>query len=279
MEVVRHSGPRAFLDRAEPWLLRAEDEHNLVLSLAYARAQRTAVDVDMFATVEVGGSVVGCAFCTPPHKLGVTRMPSSAVPLLVEAVTEVYDAIPAVLGPREVSECVAAGWAAARGVAWRAGMRQGIYRLDELTPPPPVPGALRRATQDDLARALEWGEGFGADTGGHFRPPRESVEGWIQRGDLHFWVDSEPVSMAVAQGRTPNGIRVGFVYTPPELRGRGYASACVAELSQRMLDSGLSFCVLYTDLANPTSNGIYRRIGYRMLHEVVDSEILGDGLT
>ena len=71
------------------------------------------------------------------------------------------------------------------------------------------------------------------------------------------------VSLAGFGGRTPNGIRVGPVYTPPDLRGRGYASALTADLTRRLLAGGRRFCFLYTDLANPTSNSIYQRIGYR----------------
>ncbi len=71
-------------------------------------------------------------------------------------------------------------------------------------------------------------------------------------------------------GRTPNGVRIGAVYTPPKYRGRGYATACVAALSQRMLDTGLAFCFLYTDLSNPTSNNIYQRLGYHPVRDVVD---------
>ena len=98
----------------------------------------------------------------------------------------------------------------------------------------------------------------------------------IERQDLRIWQDERPVSMAVAQGETPNACRVGYVYTPPEARGRGYASALVAELSQRMLDSGLSFCVLYADLSNPTSNAIYQRIGYEAICDVRDIDIVSE---
>jgi predicted GNAT family acetyltransferase len=97
---------------------------------------------------------------------------------------------------------------------------------------------------------------------------------------IMLWEDEgEPVSFAGWGGRTPNGIRVGPVYTPPELRGRGYATALTAELSQRLLDGrlfdgGRQFCFLYTDLANPTSNAIYERIGYRRVAE--SAEVLFD---
>ena len=53
--------------------------------------------------------------------------------------------------------------------------------------------------------------------------------------------------MAAARGPTPHGIRIGFVYTPVEWRGRGYASACVAALSQQQLDQGKSLCFLYSE--------------------------------
>ena len=77
-----------------------------------------------------------------------------------------------------------------------------------------------------------------------------------------LWEDGAQVSFAAYGGPTPNGIRIGPVYTPPKLRGRGYATALVADLSQRLLDEGRRYCFLYTDLANPTSNAIYERIGY-----------------
>ena len=80
---------------------------------------------------------------------------------------------------------------------------------------------------------------------------------------MYLWADGEPVAMAGTSGQTPNGARVGPVYTPPALRGRGYASACTAALSQLLLDEGRRFCFLYTDLSNPTSNKIYQAIGYR----------------
>jgi len=93
---------------------------------------------------------------------------------------------------------------------------------------------------------------------------------------MFIWdTDNRPVSTATLMGPTPNGIRISLVYTPPEFRGRGYASACVAALTQRMLDSGKQFCFLYSDLANPTSNKIYRAIGYETVCDNV--QILFEG--
>lgn len=301
-QVRVHASARAFLDRAEAWLLRREDRHNLVLSLAYARVEREVrirtlgPDDDattrrnaergatadesrppFYATVQDGEELVGCALRTPPHKVLVTEMPLEATPVLAAGLAVAFERIPAVLGPAPVAEEVAAAWVRARGGGWRPGMEQGVYRLDEVKAPIGIPGAMRAAHAEDLALAVKWGEGFARDAGVQFATNREAVTRWIDREALHLWeVDGVPVSIAVAQGRTPRGIRIGYVYTPPEQRNRGYASALVAALSRKMLDSGVGFCVLYTDLANPTSNAIYRRVGYELIQKVRDFDLVAE---
>jgi uncharacterized protein len=73
------------------------------------------------------------------------------------------------------------------------------------------------------------------------------------------------VSMCGYGGRTPHGIRIGPVYTPPDLRGRGYGSAVTALVTKEQLDGDRDHCFLYTDLSNPTSNKIYMQIGYEFV--------------
>jgi len=82
------------------------------------------------------------------------------------------------------------------------------------------------------------------------------------------WRDSQPVSMAAWAGQTPRGVRVNMVYTPPELRRRGYASAAVSALTKKLLDAGRKFVFLFTDLSNPTSNSIYRKMGYEAVCDI-----------
>ncbi len=250
--------PRAnpFLERAESWLLQREDANNLVLSLCYARA---LADVEeepgvLYATVEDGDDVVGCVIRTPPHKVLLTDLPLEAAPV----------------------EAVARAWVERVGGDCRPGMRQRIYRLDEVRSPEGVPGRMRLATPEDLELAVDWGHAFAEDAGITFPSPRSAVSRWIEGGALVVWeVEGTPRSIAVASGRTPNGVRVGYVYTPPEHRRSGYASACVAALSRRLLEEdGFDFCVLYTDLENPTSNSIYTRVGYRPVEDVRDIDII-----
>lgn len=278
MDVFAHPGPAAFLGEAEEWLLEREAFHNLILSLAYARALAgDATGEALWATVESEGRIVGCAIRTPPHKLLLTDMPLAAAAPLVRVVAEEYAAIPAVLGPPDIASEVAAEWALLRGGGWRPAMSHRVYRLDSVVHPDGPTGLLRLATEADRPLAVNWADGFARDTGMGIPSPEEAVAAWVERESLFLWEDEgRTVCTALAQGRTPGGARIGYVYTPPELRGRGYASACVAALSQRLLDSGLTFAILYTDLANPTSNAIYQRLGYTPIGDVSDFEILAE---
>jgi uncharacterized protein len=132
----------------------------------------------------------------------------------------------------------------------------------------PIPaGRLRSALPSDLPIVSRWVEGFLYDVH-EDGDPQDIAQRRIREGTFFLWEAVGPVSMAAASGKTPRGIRVNFVYTPPESRNRGYASACVAALSQLLLDGGNEYCCLYTDLANPTSNKIYRQIGYEPVCDV-----------
>jgi predicted GNAT family acetyltransferase len=89
-------------------------------------------------------------------------------------------------------------------------------------------------------------------------------------GGFTIWEDGGPVSLAGWGGRTPNSVRIGPVYTPPEQRRRGYGSAVTAAVTAEQLAVGRTFCFLYTDLANPTSNKIYTEIGYELVCDSID---------
>ena len=140
---------------------------------------------------------------------------------------------------------------------------------------------MRPADHADRALLLEWVEAFATEvlhesvSGDAGLRHERSVDARLAGGDAGFalWeADGRPVSLVGFGGPTPNGIRIGPVYTPPEHRGRGYASALTAEVSAQQLAGGRRFCFLYTDLGNPTSNAIYMRIGYE---RVCDSRELG----
>jgi predicted GNAT family acetyltransferase len=114
----------------------------------------------------------------------------------------------------------------------------------------------------------EWWDAFGIEIGEQLArgSGREAIATRLAGRQIFLWKNANKiVSMAAWAGPTPNGVRINLVYTPREHRNRGYASANVAALSRHLLDSGKKFCFLFTDLANPTSNSIYRKIGYRCI--------------
>ncbi len=176
-----------------------------------------------------------------------------------------YEDVPGVTGRVEAAEAFAEAWVTRRPAAVTTAMSLRIYQLDQVQPPRSrASGSIRVIEAGDLDLLVEWMTAFERDThiGGE-TDVRAAARRRIDEQSVFIWEDGGPVSMAASAGPTPNGIRVNLVYTPPGLRGRGYASACVAAVSQHLLDTGRSFCFLYTDLENPTSNRIYQNIGYR----------------
>jgi predicted GNAT family acetyltransferase len=150
-------------------------------------------------------------------------------------------------------------------------VRERVFELREVIPPRYSPGQLRQATLAELDLLSQWFMDFTAEAlpaplqTSDATETRRSVQQRLEQGLLYVWQDQvgEVVSLSGTTRPTLTGIAIGPVYTPPHLRGKGYASSCVAQLSQLMLDQGRKFCTLFTDLANPTANHIYQSIGYR----------------
>lgn len=272
-QIRRWSDPRSFLDRAERWLVQREAEHNLLLGISdrLLRGDHRWASPIYLATIEAEGELVGCAWRTPPSKLGITRLPIASVPSLARDVADVYSEISGLMGPEAESSEFARCWTRARGAQWSLGTQQRIHALERvLSPRARPPGVLRRAEAADLPLVVDWGAGFARGSGMEDFDSAVYSGRLVGEGAVYLWEHGEPRSMASDVARTPSGARIGYVYTPPAFRNHGYATATVAALSQRLLDDGRRFCVLYTVLENPVSNAIYARIGYRPVVDVVD---------
>ena len=277
MEAVRLDDAAKFLAEAEPLLLADEARHNLILGIA-GNVRDGVYESFGLWLVRDGDRAVAAALRTLTYNLILARPESpDALAALVDAVAG--EDLPGVVGSVPEVEEFADLWAGRAGRDTRTSMRQGVFALERVEPPPPAPGSARVADARDRQLTLGWLIAFGDEVLHEGRPGRDRVEPIFEHrlaspaAGFLVWEDGgQPVSLAGWGGATPNGIRVGPVYTPPELRGRGYATALTAELSQRLLDGrlfegGRRFCFLYTDLANPTSNAIYERIGYRRVCE------------
>ena len=267
MRLDRYERVTDFLSAAGAFLGAREAEHNLILGIADT-AERSA---DLFdgppylAVVHDGTDVVAAALRTAPYNLILSEMDDpAAVDLLVADL--VATSLPGVIGPPAPVRAFADRWVEHRGGSWQPRMEERIYALERVVPARPAGGHSREASAADRPLLASWLDSFAreampTEASGQIQ---RTLEEW-RRGSRRFWLwedAGQPVSLVGAGARTPNGVRIGPVYTPPERRGRGYASALTAGVSALLLGEGRTFCFLYTDLANPTSNRIYQQIGY-----------------
>lgn len=271
MHIQRYPDAAAFLERTQTRLLADEAANSLMLGICFRlRAHPEQIEtLPYLATIENEQGLVMAATMTPPHNLLVYRdRPdlSQAPEMIAHNLLREGWNVPGVFGPVEVASEFAAIWAQVSGHAHRAGQHQRVFILTEVIPPRPTPGRLRLAVEGDLNLATEWVLGFNEEIHGvgDVEEAKATARRKIADREFYFWeVDGIPASLAGKTRPTVKGIAVAPVYTPPQFRRRGYATACVAALSQLLLDEGWQFCSLFTDLANPTSNHIYQSIGYR----------------
>jgi uncharacterized protein len=267
MEVVQLADPVEFLQRAGPLLLADEARHNLIVGLAGTlRDKPKRYPAFALLLVEDEGMVLAAALRTLPFRL-VLAQPASRDALL--ALAAAVDDLPGVVGGVPEASDFADAWSARTGAVARIESRQGVYALHRVVPPRPASGSVRPAAEADRALLLPWLRAFSLEAMGEPTSDEElsrmvdiRVAGDPDYGFALWEDEGKPVSVTGFGSPTPSGIRIGPVYTPPELRGRGYASSVVADVSQAQLNAGRSFCFLYTDLANPTSNKIYVDLGY-----------------
>lgn len=178
-------------------------------------------------------------------------------------------ALPGVNGDAATAATFAGQWSECTKSAATPFQGNRLYEFLETGEVPKVEGKLRRADPEERALMTLWSRAFQHEIGESVEGTELRVDRSLAGGQLWVW-DQSGKAVSMATGREPvQGVaRLAFVYTPPEKRKQGYAEACVHALSRKLRDAGLR-CVLYTDLANPTSNSIYRRIGYRAVAETL----------
>ncbi len=219
------------------------------------------------------GSVNGAYLRTPPHNLLLTELPTPAVAPLVDRFATVDPALPGVTGPVATAEAFDAAWQRATGARPAVARSQRLYRLGELTPPPAVAGQRGRlAGPGDRALLVDWWTRF-AQVIGEPQPYHadRTVDDRLGYGGVALWEDGgRPVSLGGATRQVAGMVRIAPVYTPEPERGRGYASRVTALVCRQALDAGAREVLLFTDLANPTSNALYQRLGFRAVRDFSD---------
>jgi len=289
MRTTRIDDPVEFADRITALLLPHEARNDLILGIAGVLADDPTSYPEHHAWLveDDEGAPVTAALLTPPRNLvladpGPESYPgddgAEAIATLVEGVIADGTEVPGVVGNRPGVDSFAAAWTAATGTTAEVTMHLGMFALDEVRAGAgTAAGTWRPAGASDRDLVTAWWQAFYDEALPASRQEPADIAREVDAtlkapaGGVGLWeIDGVAVAMCSWGRPTRSGIRIGHVYTPPELRGRGAASALVAAVSGWLLDQGHRFCSLSTDLANPTSNAIYRRIGYRQIAESVE---------
>ncbi len=286
MEVVRCASPNEFLDATTSYREQEPIRTNILGSVAISCAQGAHhYDDYLWWVVYDGDQVVGAALRTAPYGLQIGPMASDAAAALALEVSLHDDRFPWVLAS---DACITSFMESYRATGSPGSTRQSVWGRRDIVYEagaialPIVAGSYRVATLADLNLAFQWSVDFQAFIDGVTprvdKRDRDSLRSRITSGGLWFWcVDGAPVAMAgyASPVKFPSGTvtRIGPVYTPEEHRSNGYAAAITSVLTATLVHRG-SRVMLYADAANPTSNGVYRRIGFHAIDEVVRVDFL-----
>ena len=264
----RHPTAAAFLERVGARLLEDEARYHLILGIARRLDEHpeTTPKGAYFVTLEDDYGV-SAALREPPQGLVTTALGGKGLAELLDDLDAHLgeQTLPYVHAPVETADAFARAWAERRRCRCEVHWNLRVHALEEVADVKMAKGALRRARIDELSFYTECVRAFRDEVHDDMPvPAEETAKRHLDAGSAWFWEDDGAiVSTALATGQTPHGVRIGAVWTPKPVRGRGYATSCVAALSRKMRSEDKRRCFLYTDVENPTSNAIYARIGYR----------------
>ena len=270
MELLLLDDPERFAVRAVPFLA-AERLSSTVIATqldGVRRGLRTPGAEDRWFVVLEGDRVVGAAMHTPPRPPFLPRLAPEVATFLAARLHELGRALDGAVGEAGATLAFAEEWVAHSGGSHRVAMSEQLYRLEHLREPDGVPGEATVATPGDVELVESW-LGLFHDEATPTDPlaPGELAavaDRMVGSGRCVLWrLGREAVSLAVVSAAVAGVARVGPVFTPRPLRGHGYAAGATAAATALALEHGAADVVLYTDLANPTSNALYQRLGYR----------------
>jgi predicted GNAT family acetyltransferase len=278
MKVILLPDAVTFLDRTRTF--RSEEPYltNVMGSTAtsVATGLRTYETMSWWVVEDDAGVVRAMMMRTAPHDLVLSPMPLAMVDAAAAAVIDREPHIPGISGSKPLVESFLARYCALSHQELRGTIERTIlvYVLGSLTAPAPGSGMMRAATPSEFDLLLMWWSGFADDTGVERHGLSEGLRASLDDGRVFLWVDKGVPVCALAHSPivdVPSGAvaRIGPVYTPREMRRRGYAGQLTAAVSAQLSDQGLGL-MLFTDAANATSNGVYTRLGYEKVDEIVE---------
>ncbi|UBF26163.1 GNAT family N-acetyltransferase [Kovacikia minuta CCNUW1] len=265
MQFQRFDSVKEFWQCAQNYLLQYEAEHNALLGVLHTLLHypERYPELPYLVLVQTNDQILAIAIRTPPNNLLLSHVQDlNALNLISQDLQ--HEQLPGVEGLVAETKTFAQIWQSLTRQSYQQGVESRIYQLTQVEPVTTVKGHLRLAIPGDRPLLLKWFAAFNAEIdliSDDEIERRVDVE--LKRQSTYLWEDSIPVSMVGGRQFSATAARIAPVYTPPEYRRKGYATAGVAALSQKLLEQGCDRCFLFTDLANSTSNAIYQKIGYR----------------
>ncbi len=261
-----------YANAAVAFLRERPAEHTVPLTVIedVRAGARTYTETPLFGWwTDSSGAVLGACLHTPPFETLLTDLPEEAADELADALYVRRRSLPGVHASPGTARRFASAWAKRAAVRAKPKTEHRLYRLAALTPPgPTVPGTPRRAARGDWELLIHWYEAFADEADAFLVNSSRLVEDRLSYGGLVLWeAGGLPVAFAGHTRPVAGVARIAPVYTPNEQRRRGYGTAVTAETCRTALEAGASEVVLFTDRANPTSNSIYQRIGFRPLSD------------
>jgi predicted GNAT family acetyltransferase len=261
--------------RVARWVYR-KDPVQFTTELTTLRTSRWPADRLLLSVADCDGTV-GAALQMSDAVLLVNGLPPTSSKEAALALAPVCADLPAVRGTRSTATAFSRAWVEATGVGATVGFQETLYRLDELHEPAGVAGDVRPACPDDDELLAEWFDAFFVEAFG--KPSNRDASRDVLRavaaagGTVVLWtLDDEPVAMARVHGCLLGMARIGPVYTRPQSRGHGYGAAVTAAAVRHAWRDHARNVVLFADVANPVSNGVYRRLGFVPVAEHVQYE-------
>mgnify|MGYP001552848651 CR=1 FL=1 len=276
----RHA--QEFLARIQPVLEENEISNSLMLGLSMRLAQNPDHNSTIFRSIHDELGVIAAAMQTPARGLLVyAHRPdvTDAFSMIVADYFQNHRNPIGVVGPKTIAQRFAQLWQVVSGEEPRIFQNQRLYQCTAVTNFDLVPGKLRKAFKKEIPMLIDWAMEFSKFTPEN--PTEAALEkalhNDIENGSLFVWTEANQAVCMLKKNRpTTSTIAISYVFTPKELRGRGYATAAVHTLTNRLLKEGYKACTLFTDLNNPTANGIYQRIGYQPVVDI-DNYLFSSG--
>jgi predicted GNAT family acetyltransferase len=286
MEVRFYNDINQFYKLAFPFLMEREIENSLfiyILNRLKENIKRYGEEFPRLSLIFDNNTIVVLAMRTPPNDLLLSFSNNlDYIETLVEEYTYTTENLPGVLGFKAAADKFTKLWSENNNLTFRLLRNERLYILRKVSKDTLGSNPLLVVTNRYDSLVLKWArnmitEALEETSKDELSRALKNIHEEIMAGTSQIYLlfnKGEPVSMARKAGKIPNGNAINLVYTPPSLRRKGYATECVAKLSQLILDEGMKYCFLFTDLSNPTSNNIYQKIGYRPIDDLTHYKFL-----